>query len=56
MDAKDFGKLLGNHLDQFTDANDIKQFLHTRESANLEVKNFGIMIRKWKDIKVRLAR
>ena len=56
LDAKDFGKLLGNHLDQFTDANDIKQFLHTRESANLEVKNFGIMIRKWKDIKVRLAR
>ena len=56
LDAKDFGKLMGKHLDQFTDAADIKQFLHTRESANLEAKNFGIMIRKWKEVQVRLAR
>ena len=56
LDTKDFGKLLGKHLDQFADANDIKQFFHTRESSNVEVKNVVIMVRKRKDIKVRLAR
>ena len=56
FDTKSFGKLIGKNLDQFADITDMKTFFQTLETSDIDAESAAVIIREWKDVKVRLAK